>query len=92
MIKIKYFAYLRDVTRVSEEQIPIPFSTLRGLLEVLCKRYGPGFRKWVLTPEGELCDIAIVLVNGKDVRDGKWLETPLSQGDDICIFPPVAGG
>lgn len=62
------------------------------LLRDLSRRYGPQFRKWVLTPDGELCEIAILLVNGRDVRDGLRLETPLSPDDEICIFPPVAGG
>jgi len=91
-MRIKYFALLRDCTRVSEEQYTGPARLLGELLAELCSRYGPGFRKWVLTPEGDLSDLAIILVNGKDVRDGKRLDTSLSPADDICIFPPVAGG
>ena len=64
----------------------------RVLLNDLCRQYGASFRKWMLTPEGELSDIAIVLVNGQDVRHSGRLETPLSPDDEIFIFPPVAGG
>jgi MoaD family protein len=91
-MKIKYFAHLRDCTRTSEESYTGSAQTLRALLNDLCQQYGAAFRKWVFTPEGELSGIAIVLVNGKDVRDHDWLETTLSPVDDICIFPPVAGG
>jgi len=33
-----------------------------------------------------------ILVNGRDVRELRGLETELSDGDCISIFPPVAGG
>ena len=91
-MKIHYFAHLRDTTGVSEAMYNAPAPTLRVLLNDLCKQYGTMFRKWVLTPEGELSEIAIVLVNGKDVRHTGKLETALSPEDEIFIFPPVAGG
>lgn len=91
-MKIQYFAHLRDVTRVDEEVYTAPAHTLRVLITDLCARYGPAFRKWVLTPEGELSQIAIVLVNGSDARHTGMLDTPISPTDWICIFPPVAGG
>ncbi len=91
-MRIQYFAYLRDCTRVAEETYTAPAADLRDLLGDLCRRYGQGFRKWLLTPDGELSDIAIILVNGKDARHTGRLDTPLSPDDLVCIFPPVAGG
>ncbi len=91
-MKIQYFAHLRDITRVSEESYSSSAPTLRVLLNDLCKRYGPAFRNWLITPDGELKNIAIVLVNGNDVRHTGMLDTPLSPNDSICIFPPIAGG
>lgn len=92
LMKIQYFAFLREVTRVREEQYDAHAPTLRVLLDDLSRRYGPGFQKWVLTPEGDLCEIAIILVNGHDVRHDGRLDSPLSPEDTVCIFPPVAGG
>jgi len=91
-MKIQYFVYLRDCTHLAEEQYTAPAPTLRFLLNDLCRRYGQGFSKWLLTEEGELSDIAIILVNGNDVRHSGRLETKLSPDDTVCIFPPVAGG
>ena len=91
-MKIQYFAHLRDVTRMTEENYTSSAPTLRDLLGDLCRRYGPNFRKWVLTPDGDLSSLAIVLVNGSDVRHTGRLDTPLSPTDLVCIFPPVAGG
>mgnify|MGYP001011981320 CR=1 FL=1 len=89
---LKYFAHLREITRISEENYSPHAPTLRALLDDLCRRYGSAFRGWLLTPEGELSQIAIVLVNGNDVRHTGMLETPLSPSDTVCMFPPVAGG
>ena len=91
-MKIHYFAHLRESTGVSDATYTAPAPTLRVLLNDLCRQYGSMFRKWVLTPEGELSEIAIILVNGKDVRHSGRLETALSPDDEIFIFPPVAGG
>ena len=91
-MKIKYFAYLRDITHTAAEHYSQPAATIGGLLETLCQRYGPDFSRWIRTPEGGISTIAIILINGKDIRDGAWVDTPLSPDDEVCIFPPVAGG
>ncbi len=91
-MKLHYFAHLRDCTGVSDANYTAPAPTLRVLLNDLCRQYGTPFRKWLLTPEGELSDIAIVLVNGQDVRHSGRLDTPLAPDDEVFIFPPVAGG
>lgn len=33
-----------------------------------------------------------VLVNGEQVEYGKGLDTVLKEGDEVAVFPPVAGG
>ena len=88
---LSYFAVLREVTHTSAEEWTRPAATLRDLLHDLVARYGPRFGRWVL-PDGEHTGLAIVLVNGSDVRGLQGLDTPLKPNSEICIFPPVAGG
>ena len=33
-----------------------------------------------------------VFVNGRNVRQGDGLSTPLADGDEIKLLPPIAGG
>ena len=33
-----------------------------------------------------------VFLNGRNVRQGGGLDTPLAEGDEIRIMPPIAGG
>ncbi len=89
---IQYFAMLREITRTREQVWNEPADTIGELLAAHCKRYGPSFRRWVLDEDGGLGQMAILLVNGHDVRDLDGLQTHLQANDTISIFPPVAGG
>jgi molybdopterin synthase sulfur carrier subunit len=33
-----------------------------------------------------------VFVNGRNVRQGEGLDTPLADGDEIRLLPPIGGG
>jgi molybdopterin synthase sulfur carrier subunit len=89
-VKVTYFAMLRDIAGKREEQWDEPAATVGELLRSLIARYGRQFGRWLLD-NGNL-KLAIVLVNGRDVRDLQRLDTPLAPGDTVTIFPPVAGG
>ena len=91
-MKIQYFAHLRDSAGCKEEVWTQKTPILRDLISELCKKYGKSFEKWVLNEDGSLCEIAIILINGNDVRHKAYLDTQLSDEDIVSIFPPVAGG
>jgi len=90
-MKVLYFALLRDVTGKKEEEWREPEPTVGHLLHALVARYGHGFERWVLK-DGELWNLVIILVNGRDVRQLQNLKTPLAPDDTVVIFPPVGGG
>lgn len=33
-----------------------------------------------------------IFLNGRNIRQGEGLETPLEDGDEIRLLPPIAGG
>lgn len=90
-MKLLYFAMLRQATGKIEEEWDCPAKTLGELMEALVARYGREFGRWVFDG-GKLSNLAIVLVNGRDARHIASEKTPLEPGDQIAIFPPVAGG
>ncbi len=90
-MKILYFAMLRDVTCKSEETWTRPAATLGELVHDLVATYGKGFERW-LVADGKMSDLAIIMVNGQDVRHLQGFDTPLQASDTVVIFPPVAGG
>ena len=68
--------------------------TIRQLLEKLCDRFGENLRNMIFDPEsqGESQDIKI-LINGRHYRhlpDG--FDSGLADGDEVSIFPLMAGG
>lgn len=84
MITLLYFARLRESFGLSSEQVALPQSVnnIGALLDWLRQRGG----NW-----------QIELAPGKAVRfavnqDMATIETSISDGDEIAIFPPVTGG
>ena len=88
---VKYFATIRTYTGESERRIDDPPPTLGPLLEALAARYGRPFRRAVFADD-DLNPEIIILVNGRNVLYSGRLEAPLATGDEVSIFPMVAGG
>jgi len=68
--------------------------TLRGLLRELSNRFGENFRDLVFEPHtSEVRDHFVILVNGHHYRNLPGnLDSELREGDEVALFPPIAGG
>lgn len=95
-MKIQLKGYLTLNLLVGSRSIDLDQSgsTVRQLLDNLAIELGEDFSALLnYTPEGELDGNLVVLVNG---RHGghlpQGLDTPLQDGDEVSIFPPIAGG
>ena len=82
-LKLLYFARLRETLGVSRESLMLEApATVAALLEHLRARGGV----W-----------ATELATGRNFRiavnqEMADLNTPLSEGDEVAVFPPVTGG
>jgi molybdopterin synthase sulfur carrier subunit len=90
-LTVRYFATIRSYAGEAERRLDGAPPDLHELLVGLAERYEGRFRAAVL-PEGKLGEALIVLVNGRNVRCLQGLDTPLADGDEVSIFPLVAGG
>ncbi|MBN9563646.1 MAG: molybdopterin converting factor subunit 1 [Alphaproteobacteria bacterium] len=83
-LKILYFAWLRERTRVAEEEVSVPGSvaSVGALIEWLSAR-SPGHRAAFANRRTVRCAV------NQDFAD---LATPLASGDEVAFFPPVTGG
>ncbi len=86
-VKFKLFASLKRDRGVVE--VEFEGRKLKDALSELFKIY-PELKSIV---EGDrIRDFYKIFVNGRDVEHLKGLETELRDGDEIAIFPPIAGG
>ncbi len=92
-VKIRYFAFLRELTGKREELIELEEDTSVGkLLETLSAKYGEKFRDY-LYGVGEFEGLTLnFLLNGRNISLDEGFNTKLQDGDVLSILPPVAGG
>lgn len=90
-LTVKYFATIRTYTGETVRHLDDAPASLRELLTALAGRYGTSFRRAVFAGD-ELNHEIIILVNGRNVLYLQGLDTPLTVGDEVSIFPMVAGG
>lgn len=71
--------------------VDVTASDLRTAIDQLDQKH-PGFKGRLLDDQGQPRQFVNLFVNDEDVRLGKGLDSPLSDGDEIAIVPAVAGG
>jgi molybdopterin synthase sulfur carrier subunit len=75
-------------------ELEVETLTLRGLLEHLSQQFGNKFTDLVFDRKtGDLSPHISILVNGHHwVFLPERLDTQLKEGDEVALFPPIAGG
>ena len=82
-MKIKYFSWLKKITKIDEENISdIKIKDIENLKNYLCEKY-PELKKYI-----EQKDLIRIAVNLEYIQSNKKLK----KIDEIAFFPPVSGG
>ena len=82
-IALRCFAAAREAAgRANDTFAAADAPTLGAVLALACDRYGEEFARVLAT--------ARVWVNGDEAERGT--ETPLRDGDEVAVLPPVSGG
>ena len=79
-VRLRFFAAARDEAGCAE--VALDAATVGDALATARASYGPGFAAVLTT--------ARVWVNGDEPADGS--ATPLHDGDEVAVLPPVSGG
>jgi molybdopterin synthase sulfur carrier subunit len=87
----KLFADLAEVAGERRVAVDTGAETAGEALEALLDAY-PALGDRVLADSGDLADHVNLLRNGENVANAGGLETPVSPGDELALFPPVSGG
>ncbi|HKJ59893.1 MAG TPA: ubiquitin-like small modifier protein 1 [Halobacteriales archaeon] len=89
-VEVRFFAHLRDAVGAERLDFEVDEdSTVGDVLRDLADRH-PDLD--VLDKSGDLRPHVNVLRNGRNVGYDGGLDTPLSDGDEVGVFPPVEGG
>lgn len=93
-MRVKFFAYLRDPEYASCREASITgVTTVRELGFRIGELYGERFLNEFFTPDRtDIGERIFVLVNGRRTEFLSGLDTPLTETDEVSVFPVVAGG
>ncbi|MFX0169100.1 MAG: ubiquitin-like small modifier protein 1 [Candidatus Hodarchaeota archaeon] len=89
-VTVRMFTSLRALTGTRETELEA--SDVQEVIDILGNRFGEKFNQMLLEPDGSLKRYFHVLVNGRHIRLQQGLQTCLSDGDVVAIFPPIGGG
>jgi molybdopterin synthase sulfur carrier subunit len=92
-VKVRVYGTLRAVMGgVKETEVHLADGgTARQLLGQLVAAY-PGLRGKVFREGDKLLGGVGLYVNGRSIRFLEGLDTPVGEGDELALFPPIGGG
>jgi MoaD family protein len=88
MAQVRIYGYFRN--HVAESTLTAPGDTVGAALDWVCA-HNPALAKHIFTENG-LSDHVRVILRGRDIELHNGLATPVSETDQIGIFPPISGG
>jgi len=91
IIHVRAFANFRDILGKDLRVELRDKSAVKDLLDGLCVSH-QRLKSALFDESGRVREYVILMKNRKDVDSLEGLKTMLSDGDEVAILPPVAGG
>ena len=94
-VKVKGFFHLKDALGGRTPlELDEEIGTIRELLDYLSARFGKDLESLIFDPETKaFAGHLILLVNGRNYLSlPDRLDSRLEEGDEVALFPPLAGG
>ena len=91
-VSVRFYSHLGDLVG-KKSKIEFDFednATVSHLLDTLLR--DPKIKQLLLDESGELKSDITIMKNGREIKFLEGMKTVLDSGDEIQIFPLVAGG
>lgn len=90
-VKVRFFARFRELLGTDISTEVRPGTTLAVLVADIAHRNRDGYDA-IFNELGTFREYVILMRNGKRVETADAATTLVADGDEIAVFPPVAGG
>lgn len=90
-VKIRFFAQFRELFGTDIVVEPAPGTVLSGLIKEIAQKNRQGHDA-IFDEKGSFREFVILMQNGRRIDITEAGEKPVADGDEIAVFPPVAGG
>jgi len=90
-VKVRFFARFRELLGTDVITEPAPGTSLADLIRQIAEKKREGYDA-IFDKQGKFREFVIVMRNAKRVDAGVADTILIEDGDDIAVFPPVAGG
>ncbi|MEI8330245.1 MAG: ubiquitin-like small modifier protein 1 [Methanomicrobiales archaeon] len=90
-VKIRFFARFRELLGTDILTDVTSGTTLRSLITTISQRNHEGHSA-IFDENGTFHEFVILMKNGKRIELEEAADTPVADGDEIAVLPPVAGG
>jgi len=92
MIRVLYYAGVRDKLGTTETRVEGFSGTFTGLLKHLEQHHGISLVDLSQAKGADPLSALILMINGRNIAHAGGLEAPVSDGDVVSIFPIIGGG
>jgi sulfur-carrier protein len=90
-VKVRFFARFRELLGTDIPAATENGATLLTLVRDIARRKQEGYDA-IFDEHGHFREFVIIMQNGKRIEHEDAAAVRVSDGDEIAVFPPVAGG
>jgi molybdopterin synthase sulfur carrier subunit len=90
-VKIRFFARFRELLGPDIITDVAAGTNFTSLIVTMAKKNPEGYAA-IFDEKGAFREYVILMKNGKRIDIADAATTPVADGDEIAVFPPVAGG
>jgi molybdopterin synthase sulfur carrier subunit len=90
-VTIRFFAQFREMLGTDIVVESSPGVALVALIKEIASKNKEGYDA-IFDKQGAFREFVIIMRNGKRLDSGDAADASVADGDEIAVFPPVAGG